>query len=153
MTSTSHAMAGPAFSLTLTRRKPPLAWSLSGVQVQGSLGDALDYSQAEAGTGMVTADAFGAALERFGERRDQLRAEILAGVLDNEHDGPGTDGGLDLHGAVFREVVDDRVVQEVRGQLQQQGVGADGGGMSPETSMVTPCFSARGGAFQRLLRR
>ena len=71
---------------------------------------------------MVTAYAFGAALERFGECRDQLWSELLAGVLDGEHDGLGADGGVDLHGAVFGEVVDDGVVQEVRGHLQQERV-------------------------------
>ncbi len=84
------------------------------------LGDALDDCQAEADADMVTSDAFGAALERFGECRDHLRGELLAGVLDGEHDGPGADDGLGLHGAVFREVVDDGVVQEVRGHLKQE---------------------------------
>src|ERR1700680_2313640 len=86
------------------------------------LGDALDDGQAEADTRMITADAFSAALEWFGECRDQLRGELRAGVLAGEHDGTGGDDSLDLHGAVFGEVVDDRVVQEVRGHLQQERV-------------------------------
>jgi hypothetical protein len=86
------------------------------------LGDAFDDCQAEADTCMVTAYAFGAALERFGECRDQPWSELLAGVFDSEHDGLGADGGVDLHGAVFGEVVDDGIVQEVRGHLQQERV-------------------------------
>ena len=46
----------------------------------------------------------------------------VAGVLDHEHGGLGADGGVDLHDAVFGEVVDDGVVQEVRGHLQQESV-------------------------------
>ena len=95
------------------------------------LGDALDDGQAEAETRMVTADAFGAPLERFGERRDQLWRERVAGVLHGERDGLGAGGGGDLHGAVLGEVVDDGVVHQVRGQLEQQRVGADGGGDVP----------------------
>jgi len=85
-------------------------------------GDAFDDCQAEADSRMVTAYAFGAALERFGECRDQLWSELAAGVFDGEHDGLRADGGVDLHGAAFGQVVDDGVVQEVRGQLQQQSV-------------------------------
>ena len=54
--------------LTIARPRPTPAWSV--------------------------ADAFGAALERFGECRDQLRGELLAGVLDREHDGLGADAVL-----------------------------------------------------------
>lgn len=85
-------------------------------------GDALDDCEAEADTRMATAYAFGALLERFGEGRDQLWSELLAGVLDSEHDGPGADGGAELHSAVFGEVVDDGVVEKVGGQLQQERV-------------------------------
>jgi hypothetical protein len=83
------------------------------------LGNALDDGQAEADAGMVTAGTFGAALERLGEGRDELRGELRAGVLDREHDGLGAAGGLDPHGAVLGEVVNDGVVHEVGGQLQQ----------------------------------
>ena len=86
------------------------------------LGDALDDRQSEADTCVVGADALGAALERFGERRDLLCAERVAGVLDREHDELGADGGVDLHAAVFGKVVDDGVVQEIRGHLQQERV-------------------------------
>ena len=86
------------------------------------LGDALDDRQAEADTCMVTAYAFGTALERFGERRDQLWSELVAGVLHSEHDGLGADGRVDLHDAVLGEIVDDGIVQEVRGHLQQESV-------------------------------
>jgi hypothetical protein len=86
------------------------------------LGDALDDGQAEADTGMVTAYASTAPLEGLGERRDQLRAELVAGVFDGEHDGLAADGGAELDGAVFGKVVDDGVVQKVRGHLQQESV-------------------------------
>src|SRR5215216_5207333 len=110
---------GAAGSCTVTQspRRP-------GGEGEGSVvssGDALDDRQAEADTGVVGAYAFGAAPERFGEGPDQLWAELVAGVLDREHDGLGADGGADLHGAVCREVVDDGVVQEVRSHLQQKG--------------------------------
>ena len=48
------------------------------------LADALDDREAEADAGMVAADAFGAALEGLGERRDQPGRELLTGVLDDE---------------------------------------------------------------------
>src|SRR5438045_6990429 len=87
-----------------------------GRESEGSVvcpGDALDDGQAEADTRMVTADPFGAALERFGERRDQYWLELRTGVFDSEGDGLGPDGSVDNHRAVFGEVVDDRVVHEV----------------------------------------
>src|ERR687897_803937 len=86
------------------------------------LDDALDDRQAEADTRVIGAYAFGAAPERFCERRDKLWTELLTGVLDGEHDGIGADGGVDLRGAVFGEVVDDGVVKEIRGHLQQERV-------------------------------
>ncbi len=46
------------------------------------LGDALDDCQAEADPRMVTAHASGAALERFGECRDQLRGELFRAYTD-----------------------------------------------------------------------
>ena len=92
------------------------------------LGDALDDCQAEADACVVGAYAFGAAKKRLGKRGDRLRGELLAGVLDGEHRTPGVNAGRDPHGAVFRQVVDDRVLHEVRRQLQQERVRADGGG-------------------------
>ncbi len=77
---------------------------------------------------MVGADAFGAPLERFDERGSQIRGEFLAGVLDTEHHSRGMNAGGDPHGALFRQVVDDRVVHEVGRHLQQERMGADGGG-------------------------
>src|SRR5204863_1179842 len=77
---------------------------------------------------MVVAYAFRAALKRLGERGDQLWGELLAGVLDGEHRTLGVKAGRDPHGASFRQIVDDRVVQEVRAQLQQERVRAEGGG-------------------------
>ena len=92
------------------------------------LGDALHDCQAEADTCVVGPDAFGAAKKRLGERGDQLWRELLAGVLDGEHGIPGVNAGRDRHGALFGQVVDDRVLDEVRGHLQQERVRADGWG-------------------------
>jgi hypothetical protein len=63
-----------------------------------------------------------AALKRLDNRGNQLRGELLAGVLDREHHSLGVNAGRDPHGALFRQIVDDRVVHEVRGHLQQEGV-------------------------------
>ena len=82
------------------------------------LGDAFDDCQAEADTCVVGAYAFGAALKRLGKRGNQLWGELLAGVLDSEHHALGVNAGRDPHGALFRQIVDDRVVHEVRAQLQ-----------------------------------
>ena len=77
---------------------------------------------------MVGAYAFGAATKRLGKRGNQLWGELLAGVLDGEHHALGVNAGRDPHGALLGQVVDDRVLHEVRGQLQQERVRADGGG-------------------------
>jgi hypothetical protein len=95
------------------------------------LGDAVDDRQAEADAGVIGASAFGAALERLGKRRSYVWGELLAGVLDTEDHTLGAEAGRDPHGALFRQVVDDRVVDEVRGHLQQQRVRADGRGDVP----------------------
>ena len=58
----------------------------------------------------------------------RLRTELLAGVLDRERDGLRAGGGPHVHGAVFGEVVDDGVVQQVRGHLQQERVRTEGAG-------------------------
>jgi hypothetical protein len=84
-------------------------------------GDALDDREAEADASVVGADAVGAALERLGERGDQLRGELLAGVLDGELHARGVGAGRDPHGALVGQVVDYRVVDEVRGHLLQEG--------------------------------
>ena len=70
---------------------------------------------------VVGADALGAALKRLGKRGDQLWGELLAGVLDREHHSLGVNAGRDPHGALVGQVVDDRVVHEVRRHLQQEG--------------------------------
>jgi hypothetical protein len=85
-------------------------------------GDAVDDCQAEADTRAVGAQAFGAALKRLGKRGDQLLREHLAGVLDGEHNGIRVNTGSDPHGALIGQVVDDGVVHEVRGHLQQERV-------------------------------
>ena len=59
-----------------------------GGESEGSvvcLGDAVDDCQAESDTCVVGPNAFGAALERFGECRDQLWRELVTGVFDGEH--------------------------------------------------------------------
>lgn len=81
------------------------------------LGDALDDRQAEADACVVGAYAFGAALKRLGKRGDQLWGELLPGVLDGELDVVGMSAGGDPDGALFGQVVGDRVVEEVRRQL------------------------------------
>jgi hypothetical protein len=86
------------------------------------LGDALDDRQAEADAGVVAVDAFGAAPERLREGRDQVRIELLARVLDGERHAPALSARPDPHGALIWQFVDDRVVQEVRGHLQQERV-------------------------------
>ena len=84
------------------------------------VGDAVNDRQAEADACVVTANARGAALERLGQCANELRGELLAGVLDGELDAPGVSAGRDPHGAVFGQVVHDRVVHEVCGQLPQE---------------------------------
>ena len=86
------------------------------------LGDAFDDCQAEADTCVVGAYAFGAALKRLGKRGNQLWSDLLAGVLDSEHHSLGVNAGRDPHDALFRQVVVDRVVHEVRSQLQEEWV-------------------------------
>jgi hypothetical protein len=75
------------------------------------LGDAFDDCQAEPDACVVGANALGAALKRLAKRGDQLWGELLAGVLDGEHDILGVNAGRDPHRALFRQVVDDRVVE------------------------------------------
>src|SRR5205807_5027957 len=82
------------------------------------LGDAFDDCQAEADTLVLGAYAFGAAAKRLDKRGNQLRGELLTGVLDSEHHTLGVNAGRDPHGALFRQIVDDRVVHEVRSHLQ-----------------------------------
>jgi hypothetical protein len=91
------------------------------------LRDALDDRQAEADTCVAVAYPTSAALKWLDNRGNDLRGELLAGVLDIEHHALGVNAGRDPHGALFRQVVDDRVVHEVRRHLQQERVGADGG--------------------------
>src|SRR3954469_4798606 len=81
------------------------------------LGDALDDGQAEADAGVACVDAIAAALKRLGERGDPLWRELLAGVLDGECHAFAVSAGRDPHGALAGQVVDDRVVHEVRGEL------------------------------------
>ena len=86
------------------------------------LGDALDDRQAEADACVVDAYAFGAAKKRLGKRGNYLWGELLAGVLDGEHPALGVNAGRDPHRALFMQVVNDRVVHEIRRHLQQERV-------------------------------
>jgi hypothetical protein len=92
------------------------------------LGDAFDDCQAEADAWVVDAYAIRAALKRLDKRRNQLPGEFLTGVLYPERHMLGVDTGRNPNGALFRQVVDDRVVHEVRTQLQQERLRAEGGG-------------------------
>jgi hypothetical protein len=89
------------------------------------LGDALDDREAEADARVVFVDALRAALKRPGQRRDELRGEGAAGVLDGERRAVGPHACRHPDAAAVGQVVDDRVVHEVRRQLQQERVGAD----------------------------
>jgi len=60
--------------------------------------------------------------KRLGKRGNQLWGELVAGVLDGEHRTVGVSAGRDAHAALFGQVVDDRVVHQVRAQLQQERV-------------------------------
>src|SRR5215475_3942184 len=81
------------------------------------LDDSLDDGQAEADTFVIGVDALAAALERLDKRGDQLSGELLTRVLDGEHHTLRANAGRDPYGALFGQVVDDRVVHEVRGHL------------------------------------
>ena len=102
---------------------------------------------------MVGADAFRAPLKRLDERGNQLWRERLTGVLDREPHGPGLNTRRDPDGAMFRQVVDDRVVHEVRRHLQQQCMGADGGArVAGGFDGEAVCFCEREKRFSGLFR-
>ena len=63
-----------------------------------------------------------AAAQHLAERGHQLWGERLAGVLHGERDTFPIRVGGDPHGALIRQVVDDRVVHEVGPHLQQERV-------------------------------
>ena len=116
------------------------------------LGDALRDRQAEPDTRVVGTYAFGAAKKRLDKRGDRLRGELFAGVLDGEHRILGVNAGRDPHAALLRQVVDDRVLHEVRAQLQQECVGADGGsdvagGLDREAASLREREECLGGLF------
>lgn len=89
-------------------------------------GDALDDGQAKTNARVVGHSPFSSPLKRLGERGNQLSGEVLACVLDREQRTCGENAGRDPHVAPFRQVVNDRVVDEIRGQLQQKCVRAGG---------------------------
>jgi hypothetical protein len=92
------------------------------------VGDALDDRQAEPDACVVRAYSFGAAVKWLDKGGDQLWREHLAGVLDREHGGLRANAGRNPHGALIRQIVNDRVMHEVRRHLQQERMRADGGG-------------------------
>ena len=109
------------------------------------LGDALDDRQAKADASMVVPRPISAPLKRFDQRRDQPWAQLFPRVPDRDYRAAGLNTGRDADGSVIGPVVDDRVVDKVRlvscsSRACEPLVGAT----SPETSMVTPCFSASG---------
>lgn len=67
------------------------------------LGDPLDDRQAETDPRVAGARAPGAALERLRQRGHQLRAELLAGVLDH---GRGSTVDLTLYDLATGELVE-----------------------------------------------
>jgi hypothetical protein len=102
---------------------------------------------------VVGAYAFGAALKRLGKRGNQLWGERLAGVLDGEYHAVGVNAGRHPHGALFRQIVDDRVVHEIRTQLQQErmradGRGRDAGGLDGEAAFFCEGEKRFGGFFR-----
>ena len=85
------------------------------------LGDALDDCQAKADSCVIGTGAPAPALERLDERRGQTGSHRVAGVLYRERDvAAGLDAGRDPHHAVARQIVNDRVVDEVRRQLEKE---------------------------------
>ena len=105
--------------------EPP---SGAGGEGEGSvvcLGDASDNCQTEANARVVGAYALRAALKRLGERRDHLWREGLARVLDGEGGAVRSNACRHPDAPAVGQVVDDRVVHEVRRELEQQRVSAD----------------------------
>ena len=91
------------------------------------------------------ADAAGAALERLGEGRDQLRVSGSPVFSTTSSTPSGAHAGGDPHRAGRGQVVDDRVVDEVRRQLQEQRVRAEGRrDVAVTLESVTPRSSASG---------
>ncbi len=124
MVSAFHDPPGPVNaggSCTVTR-SPPAGLGGGGEGPVVCLGDAFDDCQTEADACVVGAYAFGAALKRLDKRGNQLWGELLAGVPDGERHSLGANAGRATHRDLFRQVVDDRVVHEVRNQLQQERV-------------------------------
>ena len=118
------------------------------------VGDALDDGQAEADACVVGVYAFGAALEWLGKRGNELWGELLAGVLHREHHRPGVDAGGDPHCALGWQVVDDRVVQEVRRHLPQERGRADrrgdvAGGLDDDALLLGERQERFGGLFRQ----
>ncbi|RKE17684.1 hypothetical protein BX266_0946 [Streptomyces sp. TLI_171] len=111
--------------------------------------DAGDDGQAQADARvLVGAHALGAALEGLGEGRDQLGRHGAAGVLDLQDGGVARRPGADGDGAVGRQVVDHRVLDQVAGHPQQQFGGPGGPGLP--AAHLQPDPAALGQREQRL---
>ena len=82
-------------------------------------GNALHDGQTETDPGLVGTDAFGTALEPLGEGGHPGRREPFAGVLDHQGGRRRILGRTDPHHALIGPVVDDRIVNEVRGLSQR----------------------------------
>ena len=91
------------------------------------LSDALDDCQSEAEGCVVRVYPIASTLKPFDEGGDQPWREHLARVLDIEHHSVGLDAGRNPHSSLLGEIVDDRVVHEVRRQLQQERLRANCG--------------------------
>ena len=102
----------------------------------------LTIAKPEADAGVVGADAFCAALEGLDKRANELWTEHLTCVLDSQLYGVGLNARREPHGALVRQIVDDRVVDEVRRHLQQAACDPMVGALSPEASMLMPRCSA-----------
>src|SRR5438067_1662884 len=66
-----------------------------------------------------------AAGTRLGSRGDGLWGEVIAAVCDGEHSAAASNACRDPDAASVGQVVDDRVVHEVRSELEQECVGTD----------------------------
>ena len=111
---------GASGSWTLTQ-SPPAARGGKGKASVVCVGNAFDDCQAQANAGVVgVGHAFAAPNKWFDKRGYELWAERGAGVFDGEDHIGGLSTGRDPHIALFRQVVNDRVVHQVRRQLQQE---------------------------------
>ena len=124
--------------------EPAIGPSLDRERSVVDLDDAPVYCHPQTDAGLIRAHPFRAALERLGTGGDQFGRQYFPGVLHHEFDAAVTRFGAHQHSAPVMQIMADRVVQEVDGQLQQQSTGADGGASPPSYRRRTRRFSARG---------